>query len=218
MYSYEGTITILENTEGPAGLNAQKDSEKEFQDLLECISNNRRGEILRLFDKCKFLDSRLLFYCLCEERSYLFDAIKEKFKIEVKKIKNQKGQNLLHYAATSIQFHQVEYLLSSGIDINSFDYDGNTPLHLLLMAMLEEDRRIWNPSDFEFLDLLYLKGAKLEARNDNGINSGSLLFTLLRRRGVPAISCRGDVGEIIKGLYSENECFRMDFAPLIRDE
>jgi len=48
------------------------------------------------------------------------------------KFQDEKGYTLLHYAVEFNQISIVQYLLSSAVDINQVDAEGNTPLHVAI--------------------------------------------------------------------------------------
>ena len=85
--------------------------------------------------------------------------------IELKKVidvlqidhKYQFGFTLLHYAAKENRLEVIEYLVSSGCDINAVDDDGQTPLHK--SAMLGHT---------ESVKLLTDKGANVNQIDNNG--------------------------------------------------
>jgi ankyrin repeat protein len=67
--------------------------------------------------------------------------------VNLKQIKNQRGDSLLHISVLENYIELVEYLLNKGLDVNSQNEDGNTPLHLAVKTDNKEITKIllqWN--------------------------------------------------------------------------
>ena len=52
-----------------------------------------------------------------------------RYSIAIMKIKDINGRSLLHIAAEKGQSEMMNFLIKKGVDINSQDLFGNTPLH-----------------------------------------------------------------------------------------
>ena len=87
----------------------------------------------------------------------------------------------MRYAAQNSDIAEVNRLLDDGVDVNSFDDDGNTALHLATLN-----------GNIEIVKALLLSGANLNAANNDGNTVLDLAFT-------------GKNIEVIRVLHKANE-------------
>lgn len=98
----------------------------------------------------------------------LYEATPEESYFEV----DMAGRSLLHFAYISKQEEMVSDLLKRGVDPNIQDHDGNTPFHLLLYCLEENNCNGYSrASTLELLDY----GLNLYAVNEVGETSMQLL-------------------------------------------
>ena len=78
------------------------------------------------------------------------------------------GRNVLHYAVQH-DHGLAKFLISQGIDLNSKDKDGLTPLHLSIISYKnEKGLSIWGNTQFAISKLLISHGANINDKDNQG--------------------------------------------------
>jgi ankyrin repeat protein len=89
-----------------------------------------------------------------------FESFKIKFELEKINKKDEFGASLLHEAIVGENFDISLFLINNGIDVNTIDEDGNTPLHL-----------IGDYPNLEIAKQILKRGGDLNIRNKYGNNA-----------------------------------------------
>jgi hypothetical protein len=89
---------------------------------------------------------------------------------------DSKGATALHFAAMSLLIKNVQALIKLGADPNCVDQDGNTPMHLCMMTLFED-----NPNYEKVKNLvkeLIFSGADRSKKNSEGQTAMDILEQL----------------------------------------
>ena len=159
-----------------------------FKTLLDMAEKNEN----LLFQVCEYSNLELLQYCFSQE-------FKNKYNIEYTfGIKDSNGASLLHYGAKNGDIKICQYLIESGIDINSKDNEGNIPLIYSLRENV----------DVSFIKFLINKGStRLEDIYEESIKTGAYcIVSYLIKKGIDInrVNQKGESPLNLLTSYSQN--------------
>lgn len=91
-------------------------------------------------------------------------------------MKDSKGATALHFAAISCLIKNVQALIKLGADPNCVDQEGNSPIHLCMETLFEEEANFEKVKNI--VKELIFSGADRNLKNDSGLTPLDLLEQL----------------------------------------